>query len=276
LKPQRCFWRRWGADMYGEDETSLSRRYLRELFTWEAEGAVLLGGWAVHLLVDEGFREATGRSYIGSSDIDVGFHFDEGSTREDLEESSFSRVFRRLSSSGFRGQSFRLYKDFDLAGHRELTPDEAASMLPFEVSRLYIDLVVDRIPASFSDVFGFIPIDEPLLEYAFSDGLVRDISWEGVDLRVVEPSLLLGMKLNSVGTRTRDHKRIKDIADIFALAWYSGEDLDDLKGDLGLWLSPGLIRGVVWGFSRDDVSVVSGMIGVDAGVMRVVFSELRS
>ena len=262
--------------MYGEDETSLSRRYLRELFTWEAENIVLLGGWAVHLLVDEGFREATGRGYIGSRDLDVGFHFDEGLTRKDLEASHFSRVFRRLSSSGFQGQSFRLYKDFDLAGSRELTLDETASMLPFEISRLYVDLVVDRIPGLFSDVFGFTPIDEPLLEYAFTDGLVRDINWEGVDLRVVEPSLLLGMKLNSVGSRTRDHKRIKDIADIFVLTWYSGEELDDLKGDLGLWLSPDLIGGIVGGFSQDDVSAVSGMIGVDAGAMRLVFSELRS
>ena len=262
--------------MYSEDETFLSRRYLRELFAGEAEGPVLLGGWAVYLLVNEGFQEATGRGYIGSRDIDVGFHFDEATTREALERSPVSLAFRRLTSKGFLGQSFRLYKDFDLEGRRELHPDEAASMLPFEASRLYVDLVVDRIPISFRDVFCFVPIDEPLLEHAFRDGGYKMIHWDGVDLKVVEPSLLLGMKLNSVGARTRDHKRLKDIADIYALAWFSGEGLDDLKEELGPWVSPELTEGVVGSFSRDDVYAVSGMIGVDASTIRMVLSELRS
>jgi len=258
--------------MYSTHETSLSRRYLGELFDDESSGAVLLGGWAVNLLVNEEFREATGRGYIGSRDIDVGLHFDEITVREDLEGSDFSRMFKRLTSMGFRGQSFRLYKDFDREGRRELQHAEAASMLPFEVSKLYVDLVVDRIPPSFSEVFGFVPIDEPLLENAFTNGRIMGVRGEGVDLKVVEPSLLLAMKLSSVETRTRDHKKLKDIADIFALAWYSGESLDDLKEDLGLWLPPDMIGS----FSQDDVSAVSGVIGVDASTIRVVLSGLRA
>ncbi len=262
--------------MYSTYETSLSRRYLGELFDDESGGAVLLGGWAVNLLVDERFREATGRGYIGSRDIDVGFHFEEITVREDLEGSDFSRMFKRLTSMGFQGQSFRLYKDFDRESRRELQHAEAVSMLPFEVSKLYVDLVVDKIPPSFSEVFGFVPIDEPLLENAFTNGRTIDIRWEGVDLKVVEPSLLLAMKLSSVETRTRDHKKLKDIADIYALAWYSGESLDHLKEDLRLWLPPDTVGRVVGSFSQEDVSAVSGVIGVNASTIRVVLSGLRA
>lgn len=163
--------------MYSDFETSLSRRYLREIFDRESHGVLLLGGWAVHLLVNPEFQEATGRGYIGSRDIDIGFHLEEGTTRENLEESDFSRVFRRLNALGFRGQSYRLYKDFDPETHRELSVEEAESKLPFEVSRLYVDLVVDRIPVGFQEVFGFTPIDESLLELAFRDERFRHVLW---------------------------------------------------------------------------------------------------
>lgn len=260
--------------MYNAFETSLSKKYLKEIFR-ESSGALLLGGWAVYLLVDPDFREATGRGYIGSRDIDIGFHLEEGSGREDLEASKFSQAFRRLRSLGFHGQSFRMYKDFDAEDHRELQLDEAESKLPFELNRLYVDLVVDTIPKPFREVFGFTPIDEPLLEEAFRSRRFRQVSWEGVTLDIVEPSLLLGMKLNSVLTRTRDHKRLKDVADIYALAWHSGEDLTDLKKELRLLIPTENLRDIIKGIGPEDLSAASDIIGIEARTMSRVFSELN-
>jgi hypothetical protein len=39
----------------------------------DVEEGCLLGGWAVFLNVDEDFLRTTGRSYVGSRDIDIGF-----------------------------------------------------------------------------------------------------------------------------------------------------------------------------------------------------------
>ena len=259
--------------MYRESETLLSRRYLREIFSRESGGALLLGGWAVSLLVGPDFKEAMGRGYVGSRDIDIGFHLKEGSTKEDLEESEFSRVFRRLNALGFRRQAYRLYRDFDPETHRELSVEEARSRLPFEVSRLYVDLVVDRIPPGFRDVFGFTPIDEPLLELAFRDRRFRHVRWEGVDLRIVEPSLLLGMKLNSVISRTRDHKRVKDIADIYALVWHSGMSLSDMREEIGKLIPAGRVRRVLKSFSQDDIDDVSRILGVESSIISRVLAE---
>lgn len=246
-----------------------------EIFSCESSGALLLGGWAVYLLVSPDFQEATGRGYIGSRDIDIGFHLTEESTREELEKSEFSRVFKRLITLGFRGQSFRLYRDFDAETHRELLVEEAKKRLPFEVSRLYVDLIVDRIPAGFQEVFGFTPIDEPLLELAFVEERFRHVLWEGVDLRIVEPSLLLGMKLNSVVSRTHDHKRVKDIADIYALVWYSGTSLSDLKQEIGTLIPVSRVREVLTSFERDDLKEVSSILGVEASSISRVIAEFR-
>ena len=147
--------------------------------------------------------------------------------------------------------------------------------LPFEVSRLYVDLIVDRIPAGFQEVFGFTPIDEPLLELAFVEERFRQVLWEGVDLRIVEPSLLLGMKLNSVVSRTRDHKRVKDIADIYALVWHSGTSLSDLKQEIGTLIPVSRVREVLTSFERDDLKEVSSILGVEASSISRVIAEFR-
>jgi len=111
----------------------------------------LLGGWAVYMNVNERFRADHGRDYIGSRDIDVGFLLDPG---KPLEDSEFARVFGDLRASGFRGQAFRMYKEYDRETGLELSPEEAMAKPSFEILNLYLDLVVDRIPDSFVEVFG--------------------------------------------------------------------------------------------------------------------------
>ena len=54
---------------------------------------------------------------------------------------------------------------------------------------------------------------------------------EEFDKKLLLPSaeLLLAMKINSLPGRDKDHKRIKDFCDIFALAWYSGLNPRNIK-----------------------------------------------
>lgn len=135
-----------------------------------------MGGLAVYLNVNERFRADHGRDYIGSRDIDVGFLLDPD---KPLEDSEFARVFMALRTSGFRGQAFRMYKEYDRDTGVELSPEEAVDKPSYEVLNLYVDLVVDRVPASFVEVFGFSPIDEPLLTDVYSNGRFVEVEWDG-------------------------------------------------------------------------------------------------
>jgi len=86
---------------------------------------------------------------------------------------------------------------------------------------MYIDLIVDSIPKDFKKKFGFNPIDEPLLKKVFNNKKYNVINEFGKKLLLPNPKLLLAMKINSLPDRDKEHKKIKDICDIFALAWYS-------------------------------------------------------
>ncbi len=181
--------------MYPSGEVDLSRRYLKELFRGEEESR-LLGGWAVYLTVNENYRAATGRDYIGSRDIDVGFHIDAGWSREELSTAAFGSFLERMNKLGFQSQSFRLYRDFDHASLKPLSPEEANAKPAFDVEKLYVDPVVDRIHPLILEIFGFTPIDEPLLEAAFTRNLFKTHSIAGVNVKVMAPHLLLATKLN--------------------------------------------------------------------------------
>lgn len=61
---------------YVDEITDISEQELRPLCQTVEPPACLLGGWAVHLHVNDGFRSEYGREYIGSRDVDLGFHVD--------------------------------------------------------------------------------------------------------------------------------------------------------------------------------------------------------
>ena len=62
---------------YAEAVTGLSEGELQDVLRVAEPQICLLGGWAVHRQVTEGFRDTHGRDYIGSRDIDLGLHVDE-------------------------------------------------------------------------------------------------------------------------------------------------------------------------------------------------------
>ncbi len=255
--------------MYPSGEVDLSRRYLGELFGGEEESR-LLGGWAVYLTVNENYRAATGRDYIGSRDIDVGFHIDAGWSREELNTGAFGSFLKRMNNLGFQSQSYRLYRDFDHESLKPLSPEEANAKPAFDVEKLYVDPVVDRIHPLMPEVFGFTPIDEPLLEAAFTGNLFKTHSIAGVDVKVVAPHLLLATKLNSAVIRIHSHKRGKDIADIYALIWHSGLSMAEMRDALQSVYPRGQTEAVIGGIKEEEIREVGGVLGVEPREIRRV------
>ncbi len=214
--------------MYSLKETNLSQNHLQKLSEGVTDDIYLLGGWAVNYNVTDQFQNIRMREYIGSRDIDIGFHFKEEWGVEDLRTCDFQSCISELIALGFQWQGFRLFKDFDYETLRELSVEESANRSFYEMIRLNVDPIVDYIHPSFSEVCGYYPIDEPLLK------LVFDNSWfvnhrEFDNVKVTEPHLLLAMKMNSVLQRDKIDKRIKDISDIFALMWHSPLPFEDIK-----------------------------------------------
>lgn len=156
-----------------------------------------------------------------------------------------------------------------------MKPEEAAKLPLYQIIQLYVDPIVDYIHPKIKDVLGFIPIDEPLLSLVFANRLCTTVNLFGTSVLLPKPYVLLAMKLNSVINRDKEYKRIKDIADIYALLWFSDIEISQLKAHLLSIYPEEKARKTIYSFTGEEIDRVSAIIGISTAEIRRVFAELR-
>lgn len=206
--------------MYREFETRTSYKYLKEVIRSLAEPICILGGWAVFFYANRKFEKVQGRPYLGSRDIDLGFNMH--------NNPALAQTIKILTEKlGFEPVGFRLLKEIHTETEEEIKKGE---IVPAHFTfPLFIDLIVDSISKDFRKIFGFDPIDEPLLKSVFEKKEYIILNKFDKKLLLPKPELLLAMKVNSLPNRDKKHKKIKDICDIFVLAWYTDLKLNDIN-----------------------------------------------
>ena len=249
--------------MYDSKEIEISKNYLKEVIESIDEPIVVLGGWAVYFLVNDKYKETTGRDYIGSRDIDLGFKMEEA----DLEKITFARSYKILIDDlGFIPQSFRLFKQIHADTGEVLNGNSAKNIPMFQIIQIYVDLIVNSIPKGFQEKFGFTPIDEPLLDHVFESKHYRkEIKEFKRIIYVPSPLILLATKLRSYPNRDKDHKRIKDACDITALLMFNSEEID--RSALIELIGPETIEQFKEKQNKEEIRMVSEIIDIDKSVV---------
>ena len=252
--------------MYKEFETRTSYNYLKEVIKSLKEPICILGGWAVFIHANNKFEKAQGRPYLGSRDIDLGFNI-----KEDLRKSTLSRAIAILTGKlNFKPLSFRMVKEIHTETEEEIKDEE---IVPAHFTfPMYVDLIVDFIPEDFRKVFRFNPIDEPLLKIVFEKKEFIIVKEFGKNLLLPKPDLLLAMKANSLPNRDKEHKKIKDICDMFALAWYTELNLEEIN--LEKYVSEKNLKKCLESITPKDFEEASAQIGHDKEELKRVLTPL--
>ena len=228
--------------------------------------------WAGPSTVNTGYRASTGASYHGSKDIDLGFHLEEGATGETLRGSALARAVESLRGMGFRSMGVRLFKEYHRETRVVLSEADAKKTPSYNIFHLYVDLLVDSAPGGVKKAIGITPFDEKMLAHVFKGGMYRTIDEFPARVIVPSPPLLLAMKTISLPGRTKDHKKHKDIMDMYALIWHSGVPMKSLRHDVsGLVPAGGAARALssiggpdyeqgadALGVGREEVEAVVG------------------
>ena len=262
------------SEIYERMETDASFDALKILAAELPEPLILMGGWAVNITVNKSYSEEHNAPYLGSRDVDLGFHIDVNASIEDLKQSNFAKTLDILKDIGYwESGTSRFCRILDKRTGKTLSEKEAGEIPFFDLFYLYIDPMVDRIHLKNDDVFKIKPIDEPLLSDAIENGRMREITISGKILQVPQPDVLLAMKLSSFRNRTKDDKKIKDACDIYALIWHSerpsNEIIKLLKQNY-----PELCERVKDQFSEDLISKASYHLGVEPDQFKGVLSQL--
>ena len=248
--------------LYEDYETEISKNNLAAVFSKVTKPVCLLGGWAVYFTVNANYKKENGRNYHGSKDIDLGFHFSKNETRESLKRSVFNQSIRALEEIGFCSISFRLVQHYHRETKQALTPEQAKKTQQYDLFDLYVDPIVDNIPENIRDVLGVQPIDEPLLGLIFEKKQFVEIKYSDMLIQIPKPEVLLATKIKSMPARTKDHKKWKDIADIYALIWHSGMKTKELKTGV-LDITPeNAIYDALSRIGERDYQMAAGILGV--------------
>ena len=155
--------------LYHNYETEISFKYLKEVVNILDEPIFILGGWAVYFAVNEKIQADRGMGYLGSKDIDLGFHIDKNITDKSLKKTPIAKTIKSLEKNGFKPLSYRYYKDIGIETGKELTREQSAITPIHDIFQIYVDLIVDEIHPTFKKTFGLDPIDESLLTHVFEE-----------------------------------------------------------------------------------------------------------
>ncbi len=262
--------------LYQNYETEISQEHLSAVFAQMKEPVCLLGGWAVYLTVNTKFNKAHGRNYLGSRDIDLGFHIDPTWSTKELENSALAQSVNILKGRGFIGVSSRFVKYYDINTKKELTEEQTKKMQTYDMFQLYVDPMSDNIHADAQKIVGFPLLDESLLSHVFVNQKFTILNEFGGKFKLPTPEVLIAAKIKSAPNRTKDDKRIKDISDIYALLWYSDVDFKDLREKVQQISGIQKIRDAVSGFTIDEYGAVSNALGIDSKEIVQVINELTS
>ncbi|MDA4123679.1 MAG: hypothetical protein OK456_10920 [Thaumarchaeota archaeon] len=262
--------------LYQDYEVEVSRSQLSKVLKELGGSICLLGGWAVYITVNKNFSASQGRNFMGSRDIDLGFHIDPSWTDSELRSSIFAQTIKRIGDVGFKPISFRYVKQFHTETREELSEEQAMKVNQSFIFDMYIDPIVDKIHPRAKQVLGFVPIDEPLLSEVFGRRKFVKVEEFGAKLILPKPEVLLATKLNSVSNRDKQHKRLKDIADIYGLLWYSDAELSDLKREASAIVGQERTTQVVSSFTTEDYAAVSQSLGVEVTEVSAAIAQLKS
>ena len=257
--------------LYEKYETEISQRNLSAVLSEASEPVCLLGGWAVHAAVNSRYRLATGRDYIGSRDIDLGFHFEGGEDAEAVRSSALAGTVRSLGRIGYEGVAFRMVRYYSRDSRRRpLTREEASKTPLHDMFGMYVDLMVDNVPPGARDALGFVPVDEKMISHALVEGRSDEIDEFGARILLPRPEVLLGAKILSMPRRPDGHKRWKDIADIYALVWHSGIKIDELRAAVAALVPQGRLSKALGSITGGDYGEAAGALEADASHVKAV------
>jgi hypothetical protein len=261
--------------LYQKYETDNSYKYLQQIIDLLEEPICLLGGWAVFFTVNELYKKETGSDYLGSKDIDLGFHIDMNFKEHQLKNTTMGKTILLLEKNVFQSQGSRYYKDLSTENGRELTVEESRKEPAHNVFKMYIDLMVDNVHPSFRKIFKFDPLDEDLLNLVFEKTTMRmELTKFKKLLWLPAPEILLSTKIKSVPNRSED-KRIKDICDIYAISFFSNKKVKELMKESKILLEKDRFEKLKpFLESDDDFLKAAEHLLVDGESIKNLFKEL--
>ncbi|MCX6666054.1 MAG: hypothetical protein NT038_08385 [Euryarchaeota archaeon] len=181
-----------------------------------------------------------------------------------LTSSTLFKIIQLLESEGFQVDGIRYRKDITF-----VTKDEKESF------PLFIDIIVNSYPPSYSDIIPQCFFEEPLLEeiYRIRQNQV-EIPQISHHLFMPTPEILSAIKIRCISGRDIHHKRVKDLCDLYSLLFYSPKSFQSTVEGMKKYIAPDMVRQVKDIINEKLMRESEKIIGEPPGSMNTVIRNL--
>lgn len=90
---------------------------------------------------------------------------------------------------------------------------------------------------------------------------------------IVTPDLLAAMKIRSIPDRTKNHKLVKDVLDLYALLWYI-EDLGAMLSAARSWVTDEDVEAAQRSITDTEYDSASSLVGINADQVKNTITRL--
>jgi len=235
--------------MYDPLETDISREQL-VLISKECKKrdipTCIIGGWAAYFYVNQEYRRAFGKDYMGSRDIDIFF--------DPKKQKEFSDVVTKL---GFEksGLYFRYVKFYNRVTKKFITEKETKTEEPFNLIHIFLDLFSNKRTTTINSWSDLKPLEK------ISQVLIDGFS-------VADIKTLVDLKCIALFDREKADKENKDACDLYALLEYSKKSIASTEL---------LIKAIEKILGRSDLLyIIAQHVLLDPGKQNIVEVSLKS
>lgn len=261
-------------ELYDSLETKASFKALEVLAEKLPKPCILLGGWAVYFSVNERFQKDLGFTYLGSRDVDLGFHISKDATEFDLITGNLVPAIHLLRRMGYRKKgASRFCRTIDKRTGETIVGDSQEQSNDGDLFHLYIDPIVDYSHPKLSEFEDIDPLEEPVLSKAVLENRYIKKTIGSGEVNIPEPDILLEMKLRSFPKRTKPDKIIKDICDIYSLIWFSEKPFLEVISPLKE-TNPTLVKDAKESYSVELGIDAARHLGIESDVFEGVIKNL--
>ena len=191
--------------MYDPIETDLSYNLLKDISTECNKREIpiaIIGGWATYFYVNNTYRRAFGKSYMGSRDIDICFDY--------TKEKEFHQLIQDMGFTP-NGMYFRWERIYNRETKQFITPKKAKEEQIFNLIHIFLDLFCDRETENLKS-WSLDPLKQR------KTSLIDGFSVTDIDT-------LIGLKCIALFSRDKSDKENKDACDLYALIVYSQQKI---------------------------------------------------
>ena len=186
-----------------------------------------------------------------------------------LISSSLFQMIHLLESEDFQIDGIRYRKDIPHV-IKDANGEEIKESFP-----LYIDIIINAYPPSYSDIVPQYFFEESLLENIYS-GPQYQIRLPKIShhLFMPTPEILSAIKLRCICGRNIHHKRVKDLCDLYSLLFYTPKSFKNTVEELRKFIAPNTVRQIKNIVDEKLIRESEKLLGEPPGSINTVINNL--